>query len=212
MSGIAALCPEMRWVNAGLDRVDSYCTNPHKWMGVNFDCDLFWVADRAALLDALSILPDYLRTTAGQAGAVLDYRDWQIPLGRRFRSLKLWFTVRCDGVGPIQDMIRNHVAWAQELAGWVAADDRFEVMAPHPLNLVSFALRAGNYATDALIEATNASGEALFTRSVIDGRSIVRFCVGGRMTDRRHVEAGWRLLQSGAEPASALGSGPNAFV
>ena len=109
-AGIAALCPELRWVNAGLDQVDSYCTNPHKWMGVNFDCDLFWVADRAALLGALSILPEYLRTAAGEAGAVIDYRDWQIPLGRRFRSLKLWFTLRCDGVGPIQSMIRDHVA------------------------------------------------------------------------------------------------------
>ena len=107
MTGIAALCPELRWVNAGLDQADSYCTNPHKWMGVNFDCDLFWVADRAALLGALSILPEYLRTAAGEAGAVIDYRDWQIPLGRRFRSLKLWFTLRCDGVAPIQSMIRR---------------------------------------------------------------------------------------------------------
>ncbi|HEY8093415.1 MAG TPA: pyridoxal-dependent decarboxylase [Acidimicrobiales bacterium] len=196
MSGIAALCPELRWVNAGLDRVDSYCTNPHKWMGVNFDCDLFWVADRAALLDALSILPEYLRSAAGQAGGVLDYRDWQIPLGRRFRSLKLWFTLRCDGVAPIQDMIRDHVAWTQDLAGWVAADDRFDLVAPHPLNLVCFALRAGNDASDALIEAANASGGALFTRSVIDGRSIVRFCVGGRTTECQHVQAGWGLLQS----------------
>ena len=212
MSGIAALCPEMRWVNAGLDRVDSYCTNPHKWMGVNFDCDLFWVADRAVLLDALSILPEYLRTAAGQAGGVLDYRDWQIPLGRRFRSLKLWFTLRCDGVAPVQDMIRDHVGWAQALAGWVEADDRFEVVAPHPLNLVCFALRAGDDATDALIEAANATGEALFTRSVVDGRSIVRFCVGGRTTERHHVEAGWRLLQSLAGSAAGAGRGPNTFV
>ena len=103
--GIAALRPELRWVNGGLDGVDSYCTNPHKWMGVNFDCDLFWVADRAALLDALSILPEYLRTAAGEAGAVIDYRDWQIPLGRRFRSLKLWSPCPCDGVARIQAMI-----------------------------------------------------------------------------------------------------------
>ena len=144
MSGIAALRPELRWVNDGLDDVDSYCTNPHKWMGVNFDCDLFWVADRSALLAALSILPEYLRTAAGEAGAVIDYRDWQIPLGRRFRSLKLWFTLRTDGVAPIQAMIGDHVAWSQELAGWVEADERFELVAPHPLNLVCLALEAGN--------------------------------------------------------------------
>ncbi|HEX6786760.1 MAG TPA: pyridoxal-dependent decarboxylase [Acidimicrobiales bacterium] len=197
-AGIAALCPELRWVNAGLDQADSYCTNPHKWMGVNFDCDLFWVADRAALLGALSILPEYLRTAAGEAGAVIDYRDWQIPLGRRFRSLKLWFTLRCDGVAPIQAMIRNHVAWTQELAGWVAADDRFEIVAPHPLDLVCFAHRGGDEATDAMIEAANASGAALFTRSVAGGRTFVRVCVGGRMTGRRHVEAAWALLQSTA--------------
>jgi len=197
-AGIAALCPELRWVNAGLDQADSYCTNPHKWMGVNFDCDLFWVADRAALLGALSILPEYLRTAAGEAGAVIDYRDWQIPLGRRFRSLKLWFTLRCDGVAPIQAMIRDHVGWAQQLAGWVAEDDRFEIVAPHPLDLVCVALRAGDAATDAMIAAANASGAALFTRSVADGRSFVRVSVGGRMTEHRHVEAAWALLQSAA--------------
>jgi len=197
-AGIAALCPELRWVNAGLDQADSYCTNPHKWMGVNFDCDLFWVADRTALLGALSILPEYLRTAAGEAGAVIDYRDWQIPLGRRFRSLKLWFTLRCDGVAPIQAMIRDHVAWTQELAGWVAGDDRFEIVAPHPLDLVCFAHRGGDEATDAMIAAANASGAALFTRSVAGGRTFVRVSVGGRMTERRHVEAAWALLQSTA--------------
>ena len=110
MAGIAALCPEHRWVNAGVERADSYCTNPHKWMGINFDCDLFYVADRAALLAALSILPEYLRTAAGDAGAVIDYRDWQIPLGRRFRALKVWFTLRADGPEPARAMIRRHVA------------------------------------------------------------------------------------------------------
>src|SRR4029450_71528 len=128
--------------------------------------------------------------------AVIDYRDWQIPLGRRFRALKLWFALRCDGVEATQAMIRNHVAWTQELAAWVTADHRFEIVAPHPLNLVCVALRAGDQATDDLISAVNASGSALFTRSVVEGRTILRFCVGGRTTEPRHVEAGWRLLQS----------------
>jgi aromatic-L-amino-acid/L-tryptophan decarboxylase len=196
MCGIAGLCPELRWVNAGLDRADSYCTNPHKWMGVTFDCDLMWVAERDALVSALSILPEFLRTAAGDAGAVTDYRDWQIPLGRRFRSLKLWFALRLDGVAATQAMIREHVAWTQELAEWVAADHRFEIVAPHPLNLVCFALRTGDDATGTLLDAANASGEALFTRSVVDGRTIIRFCVGSGRTERRHVESGWRLLQS----------------
>ena len=106
MSGIAALAPEHRWVNDGLGLADSYCTNAHKWMGVNFDCDLYWTADRVALLGALSILPEYLRSAAAESGAAIDYRDWQIPLGRRFRALKLWFAIRLDGLAVFQAMIR----------------------------------------------------------------------------------------------------------
>ncbi len=97
MAGIAALAPEFRWVHNGIEFADSYCTNPHKWMGVNFDCTTYWTSDRASLLGALSILPEYLRSAAAESGAVIDYRDWQVPLGRRFRALKLWFTIRCDG-------------------------------------------------------------------------------------------------------------------
>jgi aromatic-L-amino-acid/L-tryptophan decarboxylase len=199
MSGIATLAPEFRWVNDGMDLADSYCTNPHKWMGVNFDCDLYWTADRTALLGALSILPEYLRSAAAETGAVIDYRDWQIPLGRRFRALKLWFAIRCDGVASFQEMIRRHVDLTRELAAWVADDERFEVVAPHPLNLVCLRVRAGDpaagdAATDALIEAANATGEALFTRTVLDGRSVLRFSIGARTTERRHVEAAWRLL------------------
>jgi aromatic-L-amino-acid decarboxylase len=195
MSGIAALAPEHRWVNDGLELADSYCTNPHKWMGVNFDCDLFYTADRAALLGALSILPEYLRSKAAETGAAIDYRDWQIPLGRRFRSLKLWFTIRTGGVDEAIAMIRRHVAASQEFAAWVTADERFEVVAPHPLNLVCIALRAGDAATDDLIERANATRQALFTRTVLDGRSALRVSIGARLTERTHVAAAWALLQ-----------------
>ena len=199
MHGIAALAPEHRWINDGLELADSYCTNPHKWMGVNFDCDLFWVADRNALLGALSILPEYLRSAAAQNGAAIDYRDWQIPLGRRFRALKLWFAIRTEGTAHFQSMIRRHVGLTQELAAWARADDRFEVVAPHPLNLVCLRITGdspedGDVRTDALIEAANATGQALFTRTVLDGRSVLRFSIGGRTTERRHVEAAWGLL------------------
>ncbi len=129
-------------MNAGMEYADSYCTNPHKWMGVNFDCDLYWTADRAALLGALSILPEYLRSEAAEAGAVIDYRDWQIPLGRRFRSLKLWFAIRCEGVESFQAMIRRHVAMTQDLARLVGSDERFEIVAPHPLNLLCLAVHS----------------------------------------------------------------------
>ncbi len=199
MSGIAALEPEHRWVNAGVEYADSYCTNPHKWMGVNFDCNLYWTADRAALLGALSILPEYLRSQAAEAGAVIDYRDWQIPLGRRFRALKVWFTIRCEGVESIRTMIRHHVSLTQELAARVAADDRFIIVAPHPLNLLCLAARGddpemANAATDVLIDTANAGGRALFTRTVLDGRSVLRVSIGARATERRHVDAAWDLL------------------
>ena len=195
MSGIAALVPELRWVNDGLDHADSYCTNPHKWMGVVFDCDLFYTADRTALLGALSILPEYLRSQAAETGAAIDYRDWQIPLGRRFRALKLWFTIRTGGAIEAQEMIRRHVDATRVLAELVAADDRFEALAPHPLNLLCLALRTGDEATDALIERANATGRVLFTRTVLDGRSALRFSIGGRTTEERHVRDGWALLQ-----------------
>jgi aromatic-L-amino-acid decarboxylase len=105
-------------------------------------------------------------------------------------------TMRCDGLAALQGKIRNHVTWAQELARWVAQDDRFEIVAPHPLNLVCVALRAGDDATERLIEVANSTGEALFTRTVLDGRTVLRFCIGSRTTERRHVEAGWGLLTS----------------
>ena len=195
MAGIAALAPEFRWVNDGVDLADSYCTNPHKWMGVNFDCTTYWTTDRSSLLGALSILPEYLRSEAAESGAVIDYRDWQVPLGRRFRALKLWFTIRMDGVESFRTRIRRDVELTQSLAARAAADDRFDVVAPHPLNLVCLALRDGDEATDALIERANASGTALFTRTVLDGRSVLRVSVGSHTTRAEHVDAAWQLLQ-----------------
>ncbi len=195
MSGIAALAPEHRWVNDGVEAVDSYCTNAHKWMGVNFDCDLFWTADRAAVLGALSILPEYLRSAAAESGAAIDYRDWQVPLGRRFRALKLWMLLRLEGVAALQTMIRRHVELTQRLAAEVVADDRFEIVSPHPLNLLCVRLVAGDGATDALVDAANATGRVLLTRTVVDGRSVLRISIGSAATESGHVAALWQLLQ-----------------
>ncbi len=197
MSGIAALAPEFRWVNDGLDRADSYATNPHKWMGVNFDCTTFWVADRHTLVEALSILPEFLRSAANESGAAIDYRDWQVPLGRRFRSLKLWFTIRLDGIASVQERIRRDVALTQELAGWVATDGRFEIVAPHPLNLLCIRVVGDDALTEQLIERINAGGEAHVTRTVLGGRPVMRISVGARTTERHHVEALWTSIRAG---------------
>ena len=192
MSGIAALVPEHRWVNDGLDRADSYATNPHKWMGVNFDCTLFWTADRAALLGALSILPEYLRSTAAESGRAIDYRDWQIPLGRRFRALKLWFVLRLDGVEVVRERVRRDIDLAHTFAGWVAADARFEVVAPHPLNLVCLRVTGDDDGpTDELIAALNAGGRFHVTRTVLDGRAVLRVSIGARTTELANVTELW---------------------
>jgi aromatic-L-amino-acid decarboxylase len=113
MAGSAAICPEFRDLQAGLEGADSYCFNPHKWLLTNFDCTCFYVRDRAALIKAMSIQPEYLRNAATDAGGVIDYRDWQIPLGRRFRALKLWFVLRSYGAEALRAMVRRHVQDAQ---------------------------------------------------------------------------------------------------
>jgi aromatic-L-amino-acid decarboxylase len=195
-AGVAAVAPEFRWLNDGLDGADSYATNPHKWLLTNFDCDAFWVADRTALLGALSILPEYLRNAATESGAVIDYRDWHVPLGRRFRALKLWAVIRWYGAEGLREHIRRHVGFAQEFARWVAADERFELVAPHPLALVTFRLRAGDDETLALMNRVNASGELYLTHTLVNGRASLRLAIGSPWTELRHVEAAWRALSS----------------
>lgn len=198
MSGTAAICPEFRSIHEGLEFADSYCFNPHKWMFTNFDCDCFYVRDRAALIKTLSVLPEYLRNQATESGAVFDYRDWQIPLGRRFRSLKLWFVIRHYGVEGLRHHIREHVRLAQDFALWVRADKRFELAVDPPLNLVSFRLRAGDEASRKLLEAINASGRAYLTHTKLADRFTLRMSIGGTLTRRRHVESAWRLIQETA--------------
>jgi aromatic-L-amino-acid decarboxylase len=195
MSGTAALCPEFRYIHDGLEMADSYCFNPHKWMFTNFDCDCFYVADRAALIQTLSVLPEYLRNKATESGAVIDYRDWHIPLGRRFRSLKLWFVIRHYGVEGLRYHVRRHVELAQSFAGWVEEHDRFELAAPAPLNLVCFRHVGGNEINQKLLERLNQSGTLYLTHTVLDGRYTLRLCVGQTHTQARHVDGAWQRIQ-----------------
>jgi len=199
MSGTAALCPEFRYIQDGIEFADSYTFNPHKWMFTNFDCNCFYVADRKSLIDTLSILPEYLRNLATESGAVIDYRDWHIPLGRRFRSLKLWFVIRYYGIEGLQFHVRRHVAQAQQFLAWVQQDDRFEIAAPAPLNLVCFRHRGGDKSNEELMERLNRSGELYLTHTRLNGQLTLRFCVGQTNTTERHVERAWRRIQQEAD-------------
>ena len=199
MAGTAALCPEFRYLQAGVEHADSYCFNPHKWMFTNFDCDCFFVADRAALIRSLSILPEYLRNRATESGAVFDYRDWQVPLGRRFRSLKLWFVIRHYGVEGLQHHIRYHVQLAQQFRAWLESDDRFEVIVPPPLNLVCFRYRGSDEQNQRLMDSLNTSGDLYLTHTRMGDRFVLRFCVGQTNTEARHVERAWQRIQQEAK-------------
>ena len=196
MAGTAALCPEFRHLHDGLELADSYCFNPHKWMFTNFDCDCFYLADPRQLTRALSILPEYLRNQASEAGAVIDYRDWQVPLGRRFRALKLWFVIRSFGVEGLRERIRLHTSLARQFAGWVAADPRFELAAPVTLSLVCFRHRQGDAANQRLLDQLNESGRLCLTHTRLDDKLTLRFSIGQTNTQLRHVQQAWQLIQS----------------
>jgi aromatic-L-amino-acid decarboxylase len=195
MAGTAMLCPEFRHFQNGVDFADSYNFNPHKWMFTNFDCSCFWVADRKALIRTLSILPEYLRNQATESGAVIDYRDWHIQLGRRFRSLKLWLVIRYYGVEGLQHHVREHVHLAQEFANWVRQDARFELAAPVPLNLVCFRHKGGDAANQAIMERLNQSGDLFLTHTKLNGKLTLRLSVGQTNTKQEHVERAWKRIR-----------------
>ena len=137
-AGSALVVPELRPLGDGLELADSFDFNPHKWLLTNFDCSAMWVADKKHLLQALSLTPEYLRSKEYEDGNVQDYRDWQIPLGRRFRSLKLFFVLRMFGADALRTYIREHCILAEQLTALVKADSRFELTAPTALSLVCF--------------------------------------------------------------------------
>ncbi|HET6558820.1 MAG TPA: pyridoxal-dependent decarboxylase [Prolixibacteraceae bacterium] len=198
MSGTAAICPEYRYLLNGVELADSFSFNPHKWMFTNFDCNCFFIADRAALIKTLSILPEYLKNQATESGAVIDYRDWHIQLGRRFRSLKLWFVIRHYGVSGLQFHIREHIRSAQKLAEWILSSDHFYMVAPVPLNLVCFAHKEGNEFNRQLLEKINREGKIYLTHTVVNGRFILRMCIAQTNTKIDHVRQAWQIIQKAA--------------
>jgi aromatic-L-amino-acid decarboxylase len=204
MAGSAAVCPELRWATEGADRADSWSFNPHKWLFTTFDCTCLWFRDARPVVDALSITPVYLRNEQSESGAVVDFRDWQVPLGRRFRALKPWLVMRHYGADGLARHIREHVRLGRLLADRVLGDPRFELAAPPALNLVVLRCTGdgADARTSALLEAVNASGQALLTPTVLDGRPAIRICVGQTWTTEAHVDALWSLLDrlAGSQP------------
>lgn len=198
MAGTAALCPEFRRFQDGVALADSYNFNPHKWMFTNFDCSCFWVADRKALIQTLSILPEYLRNQASESGSVIDYRDWHVQLGRRFRSLKLWFVIRHYGIEGLQYHIRRHVELAQRFAESVRQDKNFELAAPVPLNLVCFRHKSGDAANQTIMDRLNRSGDLFLTHTKLNGKLTLRMSIGQTNTEAKHVEHAWQRIREEA--------------
>jgi aromatic-L-amino-acid decarboxylase len=204
MAGSAMILPECRWMWEGIERADSLVFNPHKWLGATFDCSLYFVRDSEHLVRVMSTSPSYLQTTAD--GAVKNYRDWGIALGRRFRALKLWCLIRSEGVSGLQARLRRDMANAQWLAGQVAATPRWRVAAPVPLQTVCVIHEPPGLSgevldahTRAWAERVNRSGAAYLTPAMLGGRWIVRVSIGAEATERADVEAVWEIMRKEAE-------------
>ena len=175
-------------------------------MLTNFDCTCFYVRNRNELTDALTITPEYLRNTASASGAVVDYRDWHIPLGRRFRALKLWCVIRSYGVEGVRAMVRWHVQLTNEFVARLRSDSRFEIVAPVSLNMVCFRLKGADSVNEALLHKLNASGRLFLSHTKLNGKFVLRFCIGQSYTDEENVSAAWQQIQQhAAEPAVAAG-------
>ena len=197
-AGSAMLCAEQRPRQAGAEHADSYTFNPHKWLFTNFDCNVLWVADRAPLIDSLSIVPPYLRNAASESGAVIDYRDWHVPLGRRFRALKLWWVLRSYGAEGLRHHLREHMTLAAEFGRRVDAHPRLERIAPVSFALVCLRHTGGNAATDALAAAINARPDLYVTPSAIGDTRFIRVSVGQTSTTADDVQRLWTVIAGAA--------------
>ena len=201
-AGSAMICPEFRHLMRGADQADSFVFNPHKWLFTNFDCSAHFVKDPNALTDTLGIRPPFLRTL-GKEGFV-DYSEWSLPLGRRFRALKLWFVIRSYGVEALQEMIRRHVAWAEELAALVDGDPAFELVTPPILSLFSFRYAPAGAAdvdalNQALVERINDDGRIYVTQTRHEEKFVIRFQVGQTSTTRADVMLAWDVIREIAD-------------
>ncbi len=206
--GSALILPENRWMADGVELADSFVFNPHKWLMTNFDCSAYFVKDPDALVRTLSIMPEYLKSR--EQGNVIDYRDWSIPLGRRFRALKLWFVIRYYGVSGLQSLIRMHIELACQAEKWVAETPDFEVVTPRSLALFNFRYRPKkihdpselNQLNERLLHSLNDDGHVYFSQNRVRNMFVIRWSIGQTNTKKEHVEMAWDLIQETARNLS----------
>jgi aromatic-L-amino-acid decarboxylase len=209
-AGVAAVCPEMRWIHHGVELADSYCVNPHKWLLTGLDCGAMWVTDQRALTAAMTTAPAYLSGSTAIHPAAVDLRDRQIPLGHRSRALKLWFVLRWYGAEGLRAHIRHGIALAQSFVEKVRADHRFEIVAPHPFGLVCFRLHADDAANAELLRRLTTSGELHLSHTDVHGRHTLRLAVGGTATTSAHLDLVWRKITDIAADLLAVDPGTEA--
>ncbi len=204
-AGTALLLPETRWMSEGVELADTFVFNPHKWMFTNFDCSAYFVKDPSLLVRTFEILPEYLKSA--ETAKVNNYRDWGIPLGRRFRALKLWFVIRTYGVSGLQRMIRNHLKWAQELSEEIEGHPDFELLAPVPLNLICFRYHPKGVDDAAVLDSLNTrllnelnrSGKMYLTHTKLDGKYALRFVASQTQVKKNDITRAWQLIKSTAK-------------
>jgi len=203
-SGTALLLPEMRWMSEGVELADTFVFNPHKWMFTNFDCSAYFVKDPSVLVRTFEILPEYLKTA--ETSRVNNYRDWGIPLGRRFRALKLWFVIRTYGVSGLRAMIRRHIEWARELADKIENHPDFEILAPLSVNLICFRYHPQgiddtttlNDLNERLLNELNHSGKLYLSHTKLHGNYTLRFVASQTQVEKEDITRAWELIKKTA--------------
>lgn len=208
LAGTALILPEYRWMIDGKEYIDSFVFNPHKWMFTNFDCSAFFVKDASTLIRTFEILPEYLKTRT--RGKVNDYRDWGVPLGRRFRALKLWCVIRMYGVEGLQEMVRNHISIARRLAEMIKNEPDFELLAPVTLNTVCFRYKPSganetelNILNEKLNHTLNDSGKMYLTHTKINGKYTLRMVTAQTNVTMKHVMNSWEFILDTARSMKA---------
>jgi len=204
-AGSALILPEVRATLDGLESVDSFVFNPHKWLFTNFDCSVFYMRDPTVLAKALSLTPAYLESESDEATP--EYRDWSVALGRRFRALKLWFVLRCYGADGLRTKIRNHIDWTRQLASLVRDATEFQLTTEPSLALLSFRYAPAWASTaeqldqlnEELLRRVNDSGRLYLSKTRVGQRVVIRFVIGQTYTTWQHVEEGWHCVQEIAD-------------